>query len=96
MIHLLIGEIERSHHATFASDNASLVAFYLACFIEDYENDSLSFAIENLARTLDLIITEHRNGRETGLDNETLASISRNGITLTIIADAIRNARVTV
>lgn len=94
MIHLIISEMEKSHHAQFANENPALVAFYIGCFIEDYENYSLTFAISSIANTLDLIITEHRQYRETGTDPEILSSISRNGLALTAVADCIRRANV--
>ena len=94
MIYLIISEMERSHHAQFADENPALIAFYLGCFIEDYESHSLTFAVSSIARTLDIIITEHRKCREDGTDPETLASISRNGLALTAVADCVRRANV--
>lgn len=96
MIHLIVSEMEKSHHASFANEHPTLVAFYMGCFIEDYENESLTFAINNIARTLDIIITEHRRCRTDGTDPETLGSISRNGLALTAVADCIRRANVVI
>ena len=94
MIHLIVSEMEKSHHATFANEHPELIAFYIGCFIEDYENQSLSFAIANVISTLDIIVTEHRKCRNDGTDPEILGSISRNGLALTAVADCIRRANV--